>query len=73
MDAMEKAKIRLEHWIAHNNDHQRDYELFAQDLAESGKTESAAHIREMIDLNSKCTECLRRALQALGEENLVKK
>lgn len=65
MDAMEKARIRLEHWIEHNDHHQEEYENFAQELAELGKTESAALIRQMITLNDKATECLRQALQAL--------
>ena len=65
MDAMEKARIRLEHWIEHNDHHQEEYENFAQELVELGKTESAALIRQMITLNDKATECLRQALQAL--------
>jgi len=65
MDFIEKAKIRLEHWIAHNEQHHEEYELFMQQLLEAEKQESADHIREMIALTVKSTDCLRRALNAL--------
>jgi hypothetical protein len=68
MDAMEKARIRLEHWIEHNDQHQREYETFAQELVRSGKTQSAEFVQEMITLNAKATGCLRKALQTLKEE-----
>jgi len=65
MDLMEKAKIRLQSWITHNDHHQEEYEMFAEQLEEASRTESAKHIREMIELNSKSNECLRQALKAL--------
>ncbi|TET82827.1 MAG: hypothetical protein E3J46_13225 [Desulfobacteraceae bacterium] len=65
MDLMEKAKIRLQSWITHNDHHQEEYEMFAEQLEEANRTESAKHIREMIELNSKSNECLRQALKAL--------
>jgi hypothetical protein len=73
MDALEKARIRLEHWIEHNDDHQREYETFADELTRLGKTESAALVREVVGLNSRSTECLRQALHALDAENPMKK
>ena len=65
MDLMEKAKIRLQSWITHNDHHHEEYEMFAEQLEEANRTESAKHIREMIELNSKSNECLRQALKAL--------
>ena len=65
MDFLEKAKIRLEHWVEHSDHHIEDYTSFAEQLDEEGKTESAAFIREMIELNKKSTECLKNALNAL--------
>ena len=65
MDLMEKAKIRLQSWITHNDHHQEEYEMFAEQLEEANRTESAKHIREMIELNAKSNECLRQALNAL--------
>jgi hypothetical protein len=66
MDSIEKARVRLEHWISHNDHHHEDYEKFVNELEEEGKTESARHMREMMDLTSRSTECLRKALKALG-------
>ncbi len=65
MDFVEKAKLRLEHWITHNEHHQEDYEAFIAQLQESGMQESADHIQEMMALTAKSTECLRKALNAL--------
>lgn len=65
MDFSEKAKIRLEHWIEHSDHHVEDYSSFADQLENEGKTESAKHIREMIDLILKSNECLKKAYKAL--------
>ena len=65
MDFVEKAKIRLEHWITHNDHHQEEYEMFAEQLEDAKRNESAEYIREMIELNSKSNECLRKALRIL--------
>jgi formyltetrahydrofolate hydrolase len=65
MDFIEKAKIRLEHWITHNDHHQEEYEMFVEQLEAADKKESAKHVREMMSLNSKSTDCLRDALKAL--------
>jgi len=65
MDFLEKAKMRLEHWITHSDHHQEEYSMFAEQLEEAGKIESAKYLREMIDLSSRSTDCLRRALKFL--------
>jgi ferric-dicitrate binding protein FerR (iron transport regulator) len=66
MDLIQKAGIRIEHWIEHNEEHAREYELFAQELKNAGKTESAQRILETAALTSQCSESLRRALKALA-------
>ena len=66
MESIEKAKIRLEHWITHNEHHYEEYETFADQLEEAGKAESAKYVREMMTLTIKSTECLREALKHLG-------
>ena len=66
MESIEKAKIRLEHWISHSDHHFEEYETFADQLEEASKTESAKCIREMMALTSKSTECLKEALKLLG-------
>jgi hypothetical protein len=65
MDFVEKARIRLEHWTSHNDQHMEEYDLFAEQLEKAGKAESANHVRDMIHFASKGTECLRKALAAL--------
>jgi hypothetical protein len=65
MDFVEKARIRLEHWISHSEHHGEEYEMFAEQLEEAGRDESARNIREMIELESKSTDCLRSALKNL--------
>jgi len=65
MDFMVKAKIRLEHWIHHSEQHYQEYLSFAQELEDAGKIESARHLKDMITLTSRGTECLRRAMSSL--------
>ena len=65
MEFLEKARIRLEHWITHNEQHHEEYSVFADQLEEEGKTESATSLREMIELTAKSTDCLRKALKSL--------
>ncbi|MBN2060584.1 MAG: hypothetical protein JW882_09245 [Deltaproteobacteria bacterium] len=67
MDFAEKAKIRIEHWLHHNEHHSEEYEMFAEQLEDAGKQESAGHIREMIEIISKSTKCLKNALNALEQ------
>ena len=65
MDFIEKAKIKMEHWIDHNDHHHEDYDEFVKQLEKAGKNESAQYIREMMKLTEESTECLRKALSAL--------
>ncbi|WP_028320942.1 hypothetical protein [Desulfatiglans anilini] len=65
MDDFDKARIRMEHWIHHNEHHQEEYELFADQLEDAGKKETARHIREMIEYTAKTNEALRKALASL--------
>ncbi|MFZ7112990.1 MAG: hypothetical protein ACOWYE_15005 [Desulfatiglandales bacterium] len=67
MEFLERARIRMEHWISHNDHHQEDYSAFAAELERAEKTASAQYIREMIEINARCTECLKRALEALDQ------
>jgi len=67
MDILEKAGIRISHWISHNDHHREEYELFADQLEEAGKAAAAAQIRELARLQEAGTECLRKALLDLEE------
>jgi ferric-dicitrate binding protein FerR (iron transport regulator) len=66
MEFSEKARIRLEHWIHHSEDHDQEYRTFAKQLEEAGKIESARHLNEMIALSARATESLKKAMKALG-------
>ena len=65
MEFVERARIRLDSWIHHNDHHTEEYELFADQLEAAGKKESAQHVRQMIEFSSKSTECLKNALKSL--------
>lgn len=66
MEFDEKARIRMEHWLSHSDQHQKEYEKFADELEQAGKVESAASIREMAAFEARSAECLRKALESLG-------
>jgi len=66
MDFIEKAEIRLKHWISHNDHHQEEYEAFARELKEAGYEESAEYLQEMMEMTAKATEALKKAIGALG-------
>ena len=68
MDFVEKARIRLEHWITHNDHHQEEYEMFVEQLEDAGKKRCAGHVREVMTLNAKSTDCLRKAWDSLESE-----
>jgi hypothetical protein len=65
MEFVERAKIRIAHWVEHNEDHVKEYENFARELESAGKIECAGHVREMAALAARSGECLRRARAAL--------
>jgi len=65
MEFIEKARIRLEHWIHHSEEHYEEYLSFAQELEDAGKIESARHLKEMISLTSRSNDCLKKAMKAL--------
>ncbi len=66
MDFREKAQIKMEHWIEHNDKHIQEYEEFARELDNEGHTQAAAHVRELAELTGKSSQSLRQAVAALG-------
>lgn len=66
MDFREKARIRLQHWINHNEHHEEEYHSFVGELESAGMEESGRHVKDMIALTAKGTEALKKALKALG-------
>lgn len=65
MENLEKARIRMEHWIEHNDQHQQEYNAFAQELEKAGQTKAASEVRAMSALTAKSSEHLRLAIAAL--------
>jgi len=65
MEFLEKAAVRIEHWMEHNDSHRREYEKFAAELDEANAAASAGYIREMAELEKRSRECLEKALEAL--------
>ena len=65
MELAEKARIRIEYWLQHNENHLRDYREFAEQLESAGMYIGASHIRNMAELTSKSSQCLIEALNAL--------
>ncbi|RZB33097.1 MAG: hypothetical protein SRB2_04162 [Desulfobacteraceae bacterium Eth-SRB2] len=65
MDFIEKARIRLENWISHNDHHKEEYEMFADQLKTARKNERARFVRKMTALLAKSNECLIKALRVL--------
>jgi len=68
MDVIEKARIRITNWIDHSELHQKEYELFGDQMEKAGKKESSIHIMEMAALSARGTECLRLALKSLDKK-----
>ncbi len=78
MDFIEKARIRLENWITHNDNHQEEYEMFAEQLEEAGKNESSEHVRAgsipvivFNEIISICLGCGRTCAQMENSPDIV--
>ena len=67
MDFIERAKVKLEHWISHNTHHIKEYQELAEGLKGAGKLKSARHIESIIELTMRSNEILKDALRALEE------
>ncbi len=68
MDELEKSRIRLDHWIAHNHDHVKGYAEVAANLQKCGCGGAAALIREAIRLVQEADERFREALMLIPGE-----
>jgi hypothetical protein len=65
MDFHEKAKIRLEHWVAHDQGHLTEYKAFAQELSDAGLAQSAEAINDLVGSVENGIDCMQRALAGL--------
>ena len=67
MEFQEKTRIRLEHWIKHDQGHLEEYQEFALQLEEAGHTDSAQAVKAKADYTQKGLECLQKALNGLDQ------
>lgn len=65
MEFIEKAGMRIEHWIKHSQSHLAEYQAFAEELEQAGHQACAAQIRQMAQLTQKSEDHLRSALDNL--------
>ena len=66
MDDIEKARIRLAHWIDHNIDHVRGYDEVAAVLEHAGKIEAADLIRRGVEAVRAANHEFERAVAQLS-------
>lgn len=66
MEFTEKAKIRIEHWLKHNQGHLEEYESFADELEKGGHPQCASRIREMAALTARSGDCLKSAIKLIS-------
>ncbi len=62
---MEKLSHLLKHWQDHNEEHVADYRQWADKAEASGRTETAALLREAAEISARVTELFARAKAAL--------
>jgi hypothetical protein len=65
MDFTEKAVIRIEHWIRHNENHLQEYKTFAHELEKAGKHEGSQYLQEVQALIRESNNCLVKALHTI--------
>jgi rubrerythrin len=63
-----KLKIRLDHWIQHNDDHTDGYREWARQAAAADLTAVARLLEEVADMSAAMSEKFKQALQALESE-----
>lgn len=65
MEQEQKAIIRMEHWLKHNEGHLDEYKQFAEKMDKAGNKETARHIQDMAAFIAQSNECLGKALASL--------
>jgi hypothetical protein len=60
-----KLKIRLEHWIQHNDDHTAGYREWARKAAEADQAEIGRLLDEVAELSAVMSDKFKQALQRL--------
>jgi len=68
MDHIQKSKILLTHWIAHNCEHLKGYLEVAENLERADLIAASEKIRDGVRLIEQANSRLEEALKALPEE-----
>jgi len=63
----ETAKLRIEHWMKHTDDHVKEYSTLADELENSGYSDGARNIRKMATISVECSHYLKNALLSVNE------
>ena len=66
MDELDKAVIRVHHWVGHGRDHIDDYRRMAEYLKGAGRTEAAEELDRVVELEQRAAAHMRRAAELLG-------
>jgi hypothetical protein len=69
MDHIQKSKILLTHWIAHNCEHLRGYLEVAENLERADLVAASNKIRDGVRLIEQANSRLEEALKLLPEED----
>ncbi len=62
MDFKEKLKIRVEHWLEHNDKHCEEYSNFAKELQEHGLSEQKQYLERVVDLTKEISSLFKKIL-----------
>lgn len=65
MEFKEKAKIRIQHWLKHNQEHAQEYQNMARELEANGLPEVAEAIMALAKNTELGSACLQKAISAL--------
>jgi len=66
MNELDKLRVLLPHWIAHNHEHAADYVRWADVAQAAGHDDAAGRIRAAIEHVEHANEALQGALDELG-------
>ena len=63
MEDMGKLRHLLEHWIEHNEEHERNYAAWADKALAAGKPELAEVLKEMANETKKMEKIILKAIK----------
>ncbi|MFH0822752.1 MAG: hypothetical protein V2B18_08360 [Pseudomonadota bacterium] len=69
MDEIQKNRIRIKHWITHNDDHLKGYEEVAATLRSHGQNDAADKIENAAEFIGSANRAFEEALECLGPED----